>query len=143
MVCASDVQRIMVAVLTERAPCPDFVRLPWPRCSTLVSTHVALDRDCCTDRLRLFDWQSPDGGLLDKPGKARDYYHTCYCLSGLSAAQHILAAHDDVQRGSSNSPELLILGLYNNLLEQAEPLCNVRLDRYQEMVAHFADCPLH
>ncbi|KAI0223397.1 Protein farnesyltransferase subunit beta [Lamellibrachia satsuma] len=32
--------------------------------------------------------QSPTGGLIDKPGKPRDYYHSCYCLSGLSVAQH-------------------------------------------------------
>lgn len=24
--------------------------------------------------------QQPRGGLRDKPGKAADYYHTCYCL---------------------------------------------------------------
>ena len=28
------------------------------------------------------------GGLRDKPGKSADFYHTCYCLSGLSSAQH-------------------------------------------------------
>jgi hypothetical protein len=28
------------------------------------------------------------GGLIDKPGKSSDYYHTCYTLSGLSVAQH-------------------------------------------------------
>lgn len=28
-----------------------------------------------------------DAGLCDKPGKVADYYHTCYCLSGLSIAQ--------------------------------------------------------
>jgi len=32
--------------------------------------------------------QHAGGGLIDKPGKARDFYHTCYCLSGLSVAQH-------------------------------------------------------
>ena len=25
---------------------------------------------------------------MDKPGKSRDFYHTCYALSGLSVAQH-------------------------------------------------------
>ncbi|KAF3582631.1 hypothetical protein DY000_02033975 [Brassica cretica] len=30
----------------------------------------------------------PRGGFRDKPGKPRDFYHTCYCLSGLSVAQH-------------------------------------------------------
>ena len=32
--------------------------------------------------------KGPRGGLRDKPGKPPDYYHTCYCLSGLSSAQH-------------------------------------------------------
>jgi len=31
--------------------------------------------------------QHPNGGLVDKPGKGRDLYHTCYGLSGLSVAQ--------------------------------------------------------
>eukprot|EP00479_Gromia_sphaerica_P010397 TRINITY_DN4766_c0_g1_i1.p1 TRINITY_DN4766_c0_g1~~TRINITY_DN4766_c0_g1_i1.p1 ORF type:complete len:98 (+),score=19.50 TRINITY_DN4766_c0_g1_i1:37-294(+) len=34
--------------------------------------------------------QQDNGGLRDKPGKLRDYYHTCYALSGLSVAQHDL-----------------------------------------------------
>lgn len=32
--------------------------------------------------------QAPHGGLRDKPGKGADAYHTCYNLSGFSAAQH-------------------------------------------------------
>ncbi|KAM0207551.1 hypothetical protein ACHAQI_007554 [Fusarium lateritium] len=36
---------------------------------------------CCQD-------QSKRGGLRDKPSKYSDAYHTCYVLSGLSAAQH-------------------------------------------------------
>lgn len=31
--------------------------------------------------------QHTEGGLIDKPGKPRDIYHTCYALSGLSVAQ--------------------------------------------------------
>jgi protein farnesyltransferase subunit beta len=34
---------------------------------------------CCQDK---------NGGLRDKPGKNRDFYHTCYALSGLSASQY-------------------------------------------------------
>jgi len=29
-----------------------------------------------------------NGGLRDKPSKSRDFYHSCYCLSGLSVVQH-------------------------------------------------------
>ena len=32
--------------------------------------------------------QDSRGGLIDKPGKSRDFYHTCYSLSGLAVAQH-------------------------------------------------------
>ena len=33
--------------------------------------------------------QSARGGFRDKPGKPVDYYHTCYCLSGLASCQAI------------------------------------------------------
>lgn len=34
--------------------------------------------------------QGPHGGLRDKPGKGTDAYHSCYNLSGLASAQHVL-----------------------------------------------------
>ncbi|KAJ1438882.1 terpenoid cyclases/protein prenyltransferase alpha-alpha toroid, partial [Ochromonadaceae sp. CCMP2298] len=34
--------------------------------------------------------QNLEGGLRDKPGKARDFYHSCYALSGLSIAQNCI-----------------------------------------------------
>lgn len=49
------------------------------------------------------------GGLRDKPGKRPDYYHTCYCLSGLTAAQR----------------DSLCIGGRRNLLHRTNPLCNV------------------
>ncbi|KAF7797279.1 hypothetical protein EIP86_008474 [Pleurotus ostreatoroseus] len=36
----------------------------------------------------LYAAQHQAGGLVDKPPKGADAYHTLYCLSGLSAAQH-------------------------------------------------------
>ncbi|PPQ69089.1 hypothetical protein CVT24_000133 [Panaeolus cyanescens] len=36
----------------------------------------------------LYAGQHPAGGLRDKPPKHADAYHTLYCLSGLSSAQH-------------------------------------------------------
>jgi len=36
----------------------------------------------------LLCFQDRGGGLKDKPGKSKDYYHTCYALSGMSAAQN-------------------------------------------------------
>lgn len=39
--------------------------------------------------------QHSAGGLVDKPPKPADAYHTLYCLSGLSAAQHHVVPSDD------------------------------------------------
>ena len=55
--------------------------------------------------------QLPNGGLQDKPGKGRDHYHTCYCLSGLSTAQHF---------GSDG-----VLGPDSNTLARLNPIVNV------------------
>lgn len=57
--------------------------------------------DGCAPKGHLFDeralqeyilicCQHPQGGLIDKPGKPRDSYHSCYAISGLSVAQHFL-----------------------------------------------------
>ncbi len=54
--------------------------------------------------------QAPRGGMRDKPGKPPDYYHTCYCLSGLSSSQNYGRC---------------VLGASNNKLVKADPLCNV------------------
>ncbi|VVB09361.1 unnamed protein product [Arabis nemorensis] len=71
--------------------------------------------------------QIPDGGFRDKPRKARDFYHTCYCLSGLSVAQHAWSKDE-------GTPPLTrdILGSYSNLLEPVHLLHNIVMDRYNE-----------
>ena len=63
--------------------------------------------------------QASEGGLRDKPGKPRDFYHTCYCLSGLASAQH---------HGGCG-----VVGPPANLLAAADPVLNVaaaRLDAW-------------
>ncbi|KAB1209180.1 Protein farnesyltransferase subunit beta [Morella rubra] len=77
--------------------------------------------------------QDLKGGLRDKPGKSRDYYHTCYSLSGLSVCQHS-RSHDE------DSPPLpsALMGPYSNLLERIHPLFNVILERYYEAHEFFA-----
>lgn len=79
--------------------------------------------------------QDMKGGLKDKPGKHRDFYHTCYSLSGLSLSQHSWSQDED-------APPLpnAVMGPYANLLERTHPLFNVVLDQYYE--AHeFFDTP--
>jgi len=59
--------------------------------------------------------QHTGGGLVDKPGKNRDFYHSCYCLSGLSVAQNNLT-------GSN------VIGDPSNCLPCTHPLYNVCFD---------------
>ncbi|XP_019865145.2 protein farnesyltransferase subunit beta [Aethina tumida] len=68
--------------------------------------------------------QNVHGGLLDKPGKPRDLYHTCYTLSGLSVAQHF-------------QKECLILGPLQNEVALIHPLYNVRPDLVKKAILYF------
>ncbi|KAF3971884.1 hypothetical protein CMV_004555 [Castanea mollissima] len=79
--------------------------------------------------------QDMDGGLKDKPGKRRDFYHTCYSLSGLSLSQHSWSQDED----SAPLPNA-VMGPYANLLERTHPLFNVVLDQYYE-AQEFFDTP--
>lgn len=47
-----------------------------------------VNKDCLVDYIEKC-CQAPNGGLRDKPGKSPDFYHTCYCLSGLSLCQNM------------------------------------------------------
>eukprot|EP00903_Cladosiphon_okamuranus_P013427 g12507.t1 len=69
--------------------------------------------------------QQSDGGLRDKPGKPRDFYHTCYTLSGLSVAQHCL----------SQSP--VVVGNSSNLLRRTNPVYNIAEDKVSRAIAFF------
>lgn len=77
--------------------------------------------------------QDPGGGLRDKLRKPRDYYHTCYCLSGLSICQHSWLKDED----SSPLPHA-VLGPYSNVLEPVHPVFNIVLDRYHEAHEFFS-----
>ena len=50
----------------------------------------------CLKRYILVCCQDSRGGLLDKPGKPRDYYHTAYALSGLSLCSTDLVKRTNV-----------------------------------------------
>nr|AUZ98400.1 protein farnesyltransferase subunit beta [Trachyspermum ammi] len=69
-----------------------------------------------------------EAGFRDKPGKYRDHYHTCYCLSGLSVCQYSWSSKVD-------SPPLpaAVFGNYSkNLLEPIHPVYNIVFERYKE-----------
>ncbi|XP_075555016.1 farnesyl transferase beta subunit [Dermacentor variabilis] len=72
--------------------------------------------------------QEPAGGLIDKPGKPRDYYHTCYLLSGLSVAQHF---------GGGILGSTRVLGDPKNELCTIHPLYNIGMENAVEALKYF------
>ncbi|KAK3870824.1 hypothetical protein Pcinc_024012 [Petrolisthes cinctipes] len=65
--------------------------------------------------------QHSRGGLIDKPGKASDFYHTCYTLSGMSVAQHFTstARHRTLVTGPKDNELIPVHALYNVGVEAA------------------------
>lgn len=84
------------------------------------------------DQLRLQEYlmvcaQDLNGGFRDKPGKHRDFYHTCYSLSGLSVAQ--------------NFGQPVVFGDSGARLASTNPIYNLRSDLYQQAQQYFAKLP--
>ncbi|CAG8603090.1 25180_t:CDS:2 [Gigaspora rosea] len=57
------------------------------------------------------------GGLIDKPKRSPDYYHTCYCLISLSTSQHHeLNAGDRYLPWSEDETKNLVLSDPSNVV---------------------------
>jgi len=103
------------------------------------------------------------GGLQDKPGKPRDFYHSCYALSGLSISQSCMAT-SSVPSSRQNEMQLLaasfssssnqahrpidfrwtgaqVYGDVNNLLEPTSAIFNIGLRKLRNVLSHFKDRP--
>eukprot|EP00002_Diphylleia_rotans_P022540 TRINITY_DN4414_c0_g1_i1.p1 TRINITY_DN4414_c0_g1~~TRINITY_DN4414_c0_g1_i1.p1 ORF type:complete len:308 (+),score=41.17 TRINITY_DN4414_c0_g1_i1:163-1086(+) len=76
--------------------------------------------------------QEDDGGLKDKPEKYRDFYHTCYCLSGVSIAQHNAPRDEAVNTR---------LGPGINTLLAIDPVHNVSLEKVARAKSYFKSQP--
>ncbi|CBY34104.1 unnamed protein product [Oikopleura dioica] len=70
------------------------------------------------------------GGFADRPGSHRDYYHTCYALSGVAALQHVYSRHG--QTTICPEPEA------ENCLSMINPLHNVRPIAVIDIYDYFA-----
>ncbi|XP_062823277.1 protein farnesyltransferase subunit beta isoform X3 [Anolis carolinensis] len=99
---------------------------------SLSMTHWMFDQEALQEYI-LLCCQCPAGGLLDKPGKSRDFYHTCYCLSGLSIAQHF---------GSGDLLHEVILGVPENRLQPTHPVYNISPGKVVQAVMHFLKKPV-
>eukprot|EP00892_Ulva_mutabilis_P003941 jgi/Ulvmu1/1919/UM012_0079.1 len=67
--------------------------------------------------------QQPSG-LRDKPGKSPDFYHTCYCLSGLAVAQQCSGR---------------VLGQPSNAVRRTDVCVNVMPDKMAHSRKRFAE----
>ncbi|KAL7472539.1 hypothetical protein ACHAXS_012916 [Conticribra weissflogii] len=84
--------------------------------------------------------QDVNGGLRDKPSKPRDFYHTCYNLSGLSVAQHALRPSrancvgqdtgDDDWRLNRIFGDVTV-----NIVGRTDPVLNIRVERVEFMLS--------
>jgi Prenyltransferase, beta subunit len=79
------------------------------------------------ERYVLLCAQDVNGGLRDKPSKSRDFYHSCYNLSGLSVSQNVLS----MKRKSSDEE------CDKNVLGASHPIYNIRVERVKFMIRHF------
>jgi protein farnesyltransferase subunit beta len=98
------------------------------------SKIVDADGSYCYSQAGLQDYilyccQTDFGGLRDKPGKGRDYYHTCYCLSGLSSSQHNVGGRTP----TSQAPE--------DVLIQIHPHHNVSVRKVAVASTYFQSLP--
>jgi hypothetical protein len=85
---------------------------------------------CALQRYVLLCGQHVNGGLRDKPSKPRDYYHTCYNLSGLAVAQHAMA---------SDGVPVVVGDGSSNVLQPTHPCINIRADRVEKAREIFKD----
>ena len=77
--------------------------------------------------------QANEGGMRDKPGKHRDFYHSCYSLSGLSVAQNFCM--------DESKPTAYVYGDLGNLLEPTSIVFNIGYAALDEALAHFNKFP--
>ncbi|CAB3372823.1 Hypothetical predicted protein [Cloeon dipterum] len=74
--------------------------------------------------------QHPRGGIIDKPGKSQDLYHTCYGLSGISVAQFGF---------DPNHPT--VIGPPENKLVPCHPLYNITSESAEKATIYFQSLP--
>ena len=87
------------------------------------SSELCFDREML-QRYILLCAQDVNGGLRDKPSKPRDFYHSCYNLSGLSITQHVLVGKPVQDIEQHTDP---------NIIGETHPTLNIRQERVASM----------
>lgn len=96
--------------------------------SAVSATNWMFDQQALQEYL-LICCQHSLGGLIDKPGRPRDHYHTCYCLSGLSIGQHFT--------GGDKLSHTSVVGGPDNLVRSIHPVFNISVDAVVQASSHF------
>lgn len=94
----------VIQMLIEKNSCQDGY--------TINIDELLFNREALQEYI-LICCQKPNGGLIDKPGKPEDLYHTCYTLSGLSIAQNFNSTKQPIIIGNQNNEVLATHPLYN------------------------------
>ena len=88
-----------------------------------IFSELCFDREML-QRYILLCAQDVNGGLRDKPSKPRDFYHSCYNLSGLSVTQHVLSGKSSQDSEQLRDP---------NIIGKTHPTLNIRQERVASM----------
>lgn len=101
------------------------------------SSEISYDEQML-QRYILLCAQDVNGGLRDKPSKPKDFYHSCYNLSGLSVAQHSVKPWPlDVLGSPGDDMNELFGDRSNNILGRTDSVLNIRIERVQEIRKRF------
>lgn len=107
--------------------------IPFPSISEVTDDDVHIERTLfdseALQEYLLLCCQRNNGGMIDKPGKYVDLYHTCYCLSGLSIAQHC-----------KFTMEPRIVGHFANEVIPTHPIYNVPPRAVIQAQTFFSNC---
>ena len=95
----------------------------------IVSGYYASQNDFLCDEAMLQRYillcaQDLNGGLRDKPSKPRDFYHSCYNLSGLSVSQH----YGKLEYGHATKSRVA----------KTHACYNIRVERVEAIQRHFS-----
>jgi protein farnesyltransferase subunit beta len=91
-----------------------------------ITTPILFDQ-AMLERYVLLCAQDVAGGLRDKPSKSRDFYHSCYNLSGLSVAQH---SHATAERFGDP---------VTTVVAKTHPVYNIRIERVRDAFLAFSN----
>ncbi|RVX08883.1 Protein farnesyltransferase subunit beta [Vitis vinifera] len=89
----------------------------------------AIDSPHLLQYLVILGRELQEGGFRDKPGKHRDYYHTCYCLSGLSVAQYSYSKDADsppLPRAQRKTAKIILGNIKSILVAFSAPFPTLR-----------------